>query len=172
MKRLKNTQKGFSLVEMIVYVVILGFLILVLINTLQSVMVTYRHVRIQRAIETSAFTALERMTKEIRNGISVDTSNSTFNNSNGSLTISTKSPTEITKTVHVYIDQGVLKISENGTYVGQLTASSTTVTDFTLIRIIGEETEAIKMSLTLQAGTGAYLKRENFYTTTVMRGTY
>jgi prepilin-type N-terminal cleavage/methylation domain-containing protein len=168
----KSTRKGFSLIEMIVYVVILSFLILVLINTLHSVMVTYRHVRVQRAIETSAFTALERVTKEIRNGISIDTSNSTFNSTNGKLTLSTKSPTEVTKTVALYLDQGVLKISENGTYTGQLTASSTTITDFTLVHITQEETEAIKITLTLQAGSGAYIKREDFYTTAVLRGTY
>jgi type II secretory pathway pseudopilin PulG len=163
---------GFSLVEMLVYIAILTLLVGVLISSLRAIVTTYRHIKVSRTIETSALTALERITREIKNGESITVGSSTFGNASGSITIVGKSPTETSKTTYIYLQNGVLRIDEDGVQKGQLTSSSTVVTNFTLRFINQTISDAVKVELTLQAGQNDYQRQESFYSTAILRGSY
>jgi type II secretory pathway pseudopilin PulG len=172
MKFLTMHKKGFALVEMLVYIVILVLLVGVLISSLRAIVVTYRHIKVTRVIETSALTALELLTREIKNGVSITAGQSSFGTASSSITIEGLDSTEISKTTYIYLSNGVLQLSKNGVSQGQLTSSSTIVTNFTLRFIDQTISDAIKIELTLQAGSAEYQKQETFYSTAVLRGSY
>jgi Tfp pilus assembly protein PilE len=169
---LKKGIKGFSLVEMIVYIAILTLLVGVMLASLRSVVVTYRHIKISRAIETSALTALERITREIKNGQSITLAQSVFGTASSSITIVGKDTLETAKTSYIYLQNGVLKIREGGVEKGQLTSSTTQVTNFTLRLVDQTASDAIKIEMSLQAGAGDFIKNETFYSTAILRGSY
>lgn len=168
--RKKHT--GFSLVEMLVYIAILTLLVGVLISSLRAIVTTYRHIKVSRTIETSALTALERITREIKNGSSITVGSSSFGTASSSITVVGKNASEVSKTTYIYLQSGVLRINEDGTPKGQLTSSSTVVTNFTLNFINQTASDAVKIQLTLQAGQGAYQRQETFYSTAILRGSY
>ncbi len=165
-------KKGFALAEMIVYVTILTLLVGVLVGSLRAVVITYRHTKISRAIETSSLNTLERITREIKNGESITLAQSVFGTATSSLTLVGKDTTEGDKTTYIYVENGVLKIREDGINKGQLTASSTEVTNFTLSLIDQTVSDAVRIQLTLEAGDGEYAKEETFYSTAILRGSY
>lgn len=169
---LKKRKKGFSLVEMMVYISILTLLVGVLVSSLRAIVVTYRHIKVMRTIETSALTTLERITREIKNGESITAAQSVFGTASSSITIVGKNTLEAAKTSYIYVQNGVIKIREDGVEKGQLTSSSTQVTNFTLRLIDQSDSDAVKIEISLQAGTGDFIKNETFYSTAVLRGSY
>lgn len=169
---LKKRKKGFSLVEMMVYISILTPLVGVLVSSLRAIVVTYRHIKVMRTIETSALTTLERITREIKNGESITAAKSVFGTASSSITIVGKNTLEAAKTSYIYVQNGVINIREDGVEKGQLTSSSTQVTNFTLRLIDQSDSDAVKIEISLQAGTGDFIKNETFYSTAVLRGSY
>lgn len=165
-------ERGFALAEMLVYTVILTLLVMVLFASLRAIIVTYRHIKVSRAIETSALTALERVTREIKNGESITLAQSIFDTASSSITVVGRNPSEVSKTSYIYLQNGILKIREDGIEKGQLTSSSTLVTNFTLNLIDQSLSDAVRITITLQAGSGEYVKNESFYSTAVLRGSY
>lgn len=157
---------------MIVYITILAILVGVLSTSLNAILVSYKHIKISRTIETSALTSLERITREIKNGESINSAQSVFGTASSSITIDGKDTLEAAKTSYIYLQNGVIKIRENGIEKGQLTASTTNVTNFTLRLIDQADSDAVKIEMTIQAGTGDFVKNENFYSTAVLRGSY
>jgi type II secretory pathway pseudopilin PulG len=162
-------QKGFSLVEMIVYISILILIVGVLLSSLQAIVTTYRHIKVVRTIESSALTTLERITREIKNGTSVT---GTFGNSSSSMTITGKDTLGNDKTTYIYKQNNIIYLTENSVSKGQLTSSSTQVTNFTLRLIDQTYSDAVKIELTVQAGSGDYQREETFYSTAILRGSY
>jgi Tfp pilus assembly protein PilE len=169
---LLHKRHGFALVEMLVYIVILTLLVGVLISSLRAIMVTYRHIKVSRTIETSALTSLERITREIKNGEAITLGSSVFGTASSSITLVGKSPTEASKTTYIYVENGVVRIREDGVSGGQLTSSSTVVSNFTLNLIDQTTSDAVRIQMTLQGGSGEYQKTETFYSTALLRGSY
>ena len=168
----KNSAKGFSFMEMVIYVTILVFIVVVLISTMLVISKTYKKVSVGRTIETSAVLALDRTTREIKNSNSIDATGSVFDSNPGSITLSGLTATGSPRTVKIYAENNILKIMENGTYRGQLTASNTSVTNFVLKKIDHDSSDAVKIEMTIQSGTGEYQKSENFYATAILKGSY
>ena len=62
-----NLSKGFTLVEMIIYVAFLGILGVLAINATLVMTNAYVNLRVSRDLNQSGVATLERMTREIRN---------------------------------------------------------------------------------------------------------
>ena len=82
-----HTTRGFSLVEMLVYVAILTLTSVVIVDSLVSMISSYRYFRVVSYVESTGVSGMERMTREIRSASSVDTGNSTLLTNPGVLTL-------------------------------------------------------------------------------------
>jgi type II secretory pathway pseudopilin PulG len=165
-KQNQNKKAAFSLVETVIYVSLLAIISVIIINGVFSFTDSYRKLTVLRLLDHSAQTALERMTRDIRQAVSVDTSNSSLGVSPGVLSLNNPG----SQTSKYYVSSGVLKMDENGTYYGPLTASTTTVTGLTFRFISGSVSSAVKIDMTISATDGQTTATKNYHSTVILRG--
>lgn len=156
-------KRGFSLVEMLIYVAILAVMLLLIINTMLSFTGSYRPVAALRLADRSAVSSFDRATREIRlaTAASVDASNATLN----AITL-----TQGATTTRIYVDNGVVKVDVNSVYSGPLTLSGASVTGLTFVLLDSGSSKAVKMDMTVQGTSGQTIVTKNFHTTIVLKG--
>ena len=167
-----SNRRGMSLVEILIYIFTLVILISVVVSSLFSFTRSYRSIQSAQTIERSAMTALERMVREIRDSLSVDSSQSVFNAGDGVLTLGTTDDNGAATTVQFFTSGQRVHVKEAGVDVGALTASSARVTSLIFRLITEPQAKAIKIEMTIESGQGSGYKSKPFYTTVVLRGSY
>lgn len=163
----RNAQAGYSLIEMLIYLAVTILISLAGVETYLSLNTILVRNATERAVNHSAMVALERIGSELRNGLSINTGQSTFGTSPGALTI-----VYGTTTSNFTISGGRLIFTQNGTAVGPLTSSDVTVESFIVNRYVGTTTELVRVSLTLSGHSKAASTTRTYYTSAVLRGTY
>lgn len=166
MHSLNTKRLGFTLVEMVVYAAILGVITVLAVNSTLLMVQAYTNLRVSRDLNAGATTVLERLTREIRGGDSVSTAIT------NQLILNTKDSGGAATTVEFYVESGLIKVREGGVPKGSLMPSSTSVVNFVPQALIGANSEAVKIDLTMSATRGAISKTRTFYTTVVIRGSY
>lgn len=167
-----SRRRGFTLIEMVVYVAILGIIAVLAINSTLAMTSAFTSLRVSRDLNSSATVLFERLTRDIRGAYGIDISQSTFNSSPGRLTLNTKDVGGSNTTVEFYVDNGLIKIREGSVAQGAIMTTSTGVTNFVVRQLSNTNTQAIKIETTLSAKRGNITKTRNFYTTVILRGTY
>ena len=169
MKKDFSKNGGYTLVEMIIYVSILSFISVIVVTMLLSFAGSYRNVSALRLAENSALYGMERMTRDIMFATSVDTGNSTLGTSPGVLTI-VSTMGGVSTTTRFYVDNGILKVDINGTYLGPLTSLGSTVTNLVFRRLSSGVSEAVKSDLTIRGTSGNVSKDKTYHNTIILRG--
>ncbi|MEK7585108.1 MAG: type II secretion system protein [Patescibacteria group bacterium] len=168
------TQRGYTLIEAIIYVAILAMLCVTFISLLFAMTRSYTSFRLAREITDSALIALERMTYEIRRASSIDLAQSTLDTHPGHLTLNTTDENDAPTTIEFYLTaDNILLIEEGG--AGQTASTSAariTVENLVFKQINTTEGEAVKVELTLSNNQGQVSRTEKFYTTAVLRESY
>ena len=154
-------QKGFSLIEMLIYVALISVMFLLIIKTILSFTGSYRQLAANRALEHTAINVLERMTRDIRSASDVSVSG-------GALTV-TQTSNNISTTTQFYLQSGVVKIDVNGTYYGPLSISSAPVTNLTFTVISSSGPKAVKIDMTAQGISGTVTRVKTFHTTIIAK---
>lgn len=167
-KRVAEQRKGFTLVEMLVYVGLMVVVLVALVNMLLSMSKAYGYLKYSKHLQTSAVTSLDRMVRDIRNAVSVNVAQSTLDSSPGVLTINTTTVSGTAQTFKYYISGGAVKVVQDGADLGPLTLPDVTVNSLIFRKIETGISQAIKIELTLTAGT----RTANFYDTAILRGSY
>ena len=162
--------KGFSLAEMLIYIVILTLMLGVIISMLTSMVRTERIADSSKAVENAAIFGLERIVRETRDATSVVAGSSTLNSSPGVLSLSGTDISGNPKTVEFSLQQGVLHIKENGTDKGALTESKAKVTSLIFSLISNTNSKSVRTIMTVESGTSTTYIQKTFYTTTILRG--
>lgn len=179
MSNVKGSQKGFTLVEMIIYVAFFAVLSVLSINATILVMKSFYTLRINQSISQSATTALERMSREIRNAYDIDTLNTTPLTSPGRLTLMTKTDAGALTTAEFYVTAGnQINMKVGGVDKGSLMTKTVTATNlvFRLITTTNASTtisKAVKIEMTLRDSRdtrSGFTKTVKFYDTIVLRG--
>lgn len=170
---LKN-KKGFTLIELVVYIALVALVAIVTTNTiliLNRVVVT---LRLERRLASSAETSLRRMARELNLATDIYAS-STLNFSPGILSLnSLESETDASpKDVMIYVSSGALTLRRSTDPPAALTGSGVTVTNLVFRQILNAATsKAVKVGLTLRAASGKASTTRNYYLTKVLRGSY
>ncbi len=164
--------KGFSLVETVVY---LGLLIVLLVAIIDSTVLlakNYRNVKAVRSIENSAISSMDRMVREIRNAKSIDGAQTTYNSSPGSLKLNTTDTSGTAQTLRFYLSGGKVIMERNGISIGQLTTSNAVVSSLIFRAISTSTSDAIKIEISIESGTTTSYVTKNFYETAILRNSY
>jgi type II secretory pathway pseudopilin PulG len=171
MKISLHSQKkgGFSLIEMLVYVAILAFMLAVIIEVVLSVARSERVMKAVRSVENSAIVSLERISRELREAESVDTTLSTLGSHPGSLVLEGTDGEGNSVTTEFYLSQGRLMLRENGVESGALTETGATVTDLKFHYFSATTSAGVRTEITIESGTSTHYRTEKFYSTSVTR---
>lgn len=170
---MKFLNKGFSLVEAIVYIAVFSIIFLALVTTVLVVNRSYGEIRVERTIDSNALSAYDRLSREIRNASDVDQADSLFNSSPGTLALFIGSGAEqIIR--RFYLSDGAMAVSDNGVFQGHLTAkeASTTSLVFRLIAATSTKAVRIEMNISPISTTTSTTADTKFYGTFVLRSTY
>lgn len=168
----RNDKRGFSLVEMLIYIFLLSLLLIVVVNSMVIIVTSYRNVKSTEVIESSAVTAMDRMETEIRNAKSVDAINSVFNSSGTSSILTLNTSTTTPAKIKFYASGNSLAVDEDGTYSGPLISSNARVKTLAFWSISTSTSAAVRIKLEIESGSGASYKSAIFYDTAVLRGSY
>ncbi len=168
----KNTQKGYSLIEMIIYVSIFAVLSVVVVNSFSVVISSFVESRTNRDLLESGNTVLEKISREIRLASSVDTAGSTLGSSPGVLQLNSVDSSNNARVVKFVFENNTLNIYENNTLTGSLIGNNETITSAIFRKITTSAGTAIKVELTLKDTRGKRQRTENFYDTIILRGDY
>ncbi len=168
---LKN-KKGVSLLEMIVYITILSFLVAVIVSLLSGIMTSEKRFVASKNIQISMVTALDRLTREIRQAESVNVSGSTLNTSPGILSLNTTDDSGTAKTILFSLNGGVMHVVENSVDQGPITERTVQITSLIFNHITASSSNAVRIRMTAESGQGQAYKSETFYSTIVLRGSY
>lgn len=171
-KNIHVLKKGYSLVEMLVYVTLLSLITLMVTQGVLTMTKVFSEFEIVRNIDHSGRSAMERMVYELKAAYNVDTGTSVFNDVNGVLFLDADDDAGGVKEIKIFIDNGQVKIEEDGVDMGYLTSQNVTVDELVFYHLSNTETQAVRMVLTLSATKGLAQKSVTFNTTAVLRGTY
>lgn len=162
-KRLSDSSRGFTLVEMIVYVAILALVSAVSVQLIFSLNDMIAKYRAQQLVFRSATTALERVLYDVRDAESVSSYSYT---SPGSLTLSGGSDTMAYGTV-----SDVLRVTQGGVDLGPLTEDGVVVGELRFYAY-SDVTDMVRVKMTLSATVGKSTVTRTFYAGGVLRGSY
>ncbi len=172
-KYLQQSIAGYSIVETLIYLGLFVLISAVAINALLNVVKIFPDIRSNRDLLDSGYTAMERMTREIRGAVSIDTANSTLGTSPGVLQLNTLDSNGSAKTVKFTTSGNVLKLYENGVLSGNLIGQNTTVSSLTFTQITTTRgTKAVKIAMTLSDSRSRTPLLKDFYDTIILRDTY
>jgi len=158
--------KGFSLVEMLVYVAMLVVVATVSVASLISLSDSFQQQKARQLVVRNAVSVTERMLTDIRVAQDVDQFSSTFQATPGVLTL-VNGPT----TTAYSVVSGVLEVSvENES--SALTDNAVTIDEIIFYLYDNTVTEFVRMQLTLSATAGSVTYTETFNAGAVLRGSY
>lgn len=167
-----NSTKGFSLVEVVMYVSILITILLIVSNSTLLMARAYSGLKISRDINESAVNILERVVRETRVSQSVNISESIFDNDSGVLSVSSMNESDEIESVKFYVENGNLKMMRNLTDLGALNKSNVNVKKMIFRYSDGAVSDLVKIEMELEGMVGGKVKSEVFYDSVVLRGGY
>jgi len=153
---------------MLVYVGVLSLMFLVLLQTVISYIGSYKELLTRRAIQHSALTAMERITREIRAAADI-TPQSVLGTNPGILSL-TKTEGGSTVVTKFYLQNGILVMDSNGVPFGPLMRSNASVSNLVFSGLTTGDTKAVKIDMTIQATVGTVTRSKIFHTTVVLKG--
>lgn len=159
--------RGFTLIEMLVYVAILGMVSGGALTLLFSMGDQINQGRVERLMTNTAYTALERMLHEIRAADLVDIYYSTLESSPGVLTL-----TQSASSTEFSVSSSTLFFAVDSVNQGPLTSEKVSVDDLRFYHYDNGVTELVRIGLTLTAEVGDVTLTRDFEAATVLRGSY
>ena len=163
--------RGYSLLEVIMYVVILGALLVLTVNILMVMLRSFAGFQLIRELNQSAIVSLDRWSRAVHEATSVDAINSVLGTHPGHLILNTTAVDGSPATLEFFLNNQTMMIKAGG-----VTASSTSqqgaLSTLVFRQINTPHSQAVRVELTLEARR-AGLRRTGVYTTTaILRGSY
>ncbi len=107
------SRRGFSAIEMVIYVAILGMVSIFVVNTILIIIKSFNGFRASSDLNTNGEIAMERMVREIRLADDVDSAISVFDINPGHLILNTIDPnTELATTIEFFASTTALMMKE------------------------------------------------------------
>jgi type II secretory pathway pseudopilin PulG len=165
----KSLQRGYSLVESVIYIGILAAMMGVVFHMLVGIAHSREKVNAAQRVTASAITSLDRLTRELKSARRINTASSTLGVHPGKLVLESNFDDGTARVVEFSLVSGVLYLKENGIDQGPLTQNNARVTTLIFTRSSISTNESVRVEIRLESGTSTTYKSERFYTTAVLR---
>lgn len=176
LKQQIKIKKGMTLIELTVYVGILGVIAVFTSNFLIQIVTTYQRSRVEREVITNARLLLETVTKSIAYAQETYPQASNFNANLGQLSLITtiQPPTEhTTKYIDFWIDSGRAFIRMEGEVSTPLSSPAVAISQFRFEHIYqGLGRESVKFTLRVDSANARFPSSITLNSTTALRGNY
>jgi prepilin-type N-terminal cleavage/methylation domain-containing protein len=140
---------GFTLIELIIYVVLIGIVSTVFVSFAFNVIGSGEKARVNQELQQNARFALDRVLQEIRSATAVNTGGSTFAANPGVLSLSTSSV--LNNPTIFDVSGNVLRIKLGATTAVPLTDSKYQVIDFTVENLsVSNRTSNLRVTLSMR----------------------
>lgn len=169
MNKTNHTSKGFSILEMVVYIAILVLMLGVIMNVTVSVVRSHRAIKASKNVENSAIISLERITREVRQADSINILSSTFNSSPGRLVLDGVDINDNPRTVEFYLDSNAIFLKENGVNLGPLSQPEARVESLIFSLYSDYDSMGVRIEAIIESGTSTYYRSNNFYSSATIR---
>lgn len=153
---------------MVIYIAILVFMLVIIIQVIFSVAKANRVVKSARTVELSAVAVFERISREVRKAEAIDTASSVWDVSPGTLSLDGGEGASA-YSLEFYLTDGRVRVRQNGIEVGALTQASSTVTSLVFERFSATSTEGVRVQMTVESGTSTAYRSESFLFSTLLR---
>lgn len=167
---------GMTLIEILVYVALLGMIAVFVSNSLIYLANTYQQARAEREVVSNARLAMETVERTVAQATSVYPPTSRFNQDLGQLSLATTVGTDAnhaTAYADFYVDNGRLYSRPEGQGEIPISAASVKVNRFYLERIMqGLGREAVKVTLQVSYARAHSSSTITLNSTTALRGNY
>lgn len=170
MKIYKQKQKGFSIVEIIIYLAIFTMVSILVINSFITVTKSFEITRTNRDLLESGINSMERLSREIRQANSIDLANS--NLAGGVLQLNSTDDLSNPLTIKFIKESFLLNLYQDSLLSGNLLGQNIEIDSLVFRRIVTTEGEAIKIEMTIHDSNSDINKSVNFYNTIILRGGY
>lgn len=174
MKFTNRKNKGFTLIELLIYVAVLAIVSVLVMGTIVMTMRAFNRIKVARAIDDSAKSAMERMVNEIRYASNIDLGQSTLGAHPGKLVLDSVDRTSgATTTIEFSLGGDLLRIKEGSSDYQDIVSSGVQVTNLVFRNIAASSTsKAVKIEMSVKATKGSYERISNFYDTVILRQSY
>lgn len=164
----KRSHCGYTLIEMVAYVALIGGMVVLSINAITSVYRVFGVLRIEQKLSLNGDAAMETMIRDVRAASLVDRAASVLGSHPGILDIGNKTFSISGAQLQVQDDGGVNP--------RKLTASDIRITNLTFYHATSTSTDApseiVTIRMTLEAGKGFFERSKEYFGSAVLRGSY
>ena len=168
--------RGISLIEIIVYVGLLGMLAVFVSNSLIQIAGAYQRVQSEREVLANARTALSRVTSSAAAAREIYAPTSKFNSDAGQISFVTTAgatPGHVTAYLDFWLDNGVIFSRSEGGATSAVTAASVRIKKLRFERIVqGLGREAVKITVVADAANQRFPASITLNATAALRGNY
>lgn len=173
----QKDNRGFTLVEMIIYLAIMTVITLALVQSLVVVFNSNSTSFADSNLRNSAYSAMEYMIREIRGAQSIDMVNSVlYPSSSGILQLNLVDGSGNPYVVKFSTSSAsALNFSQGSTtasFVGPVTLNGTKVTSLIFTPINTGNSQAVRIQMNLSASANGMTKTNWFYDTVILRDSY
>jgi prepilin-type N-terminal cleavage/methylation domain-containing protein len=167
----RNTQniRGFSLIEMVVYISILSIVTAGLIVAIVSILSTFAHLKGYEEMAHTGTTVLERISRESRRAHTVDTGGSTFGVHPGVLSLGTTDLSNNPSTIIFSLSGGKVMVQQ-GTLNAPLSTGDVVISNLVFTPVFGTNTTGINIDLTVEKNIKGATSTKQFRTFVVLDG--
>jgi prepilin-type N-terminal cleavage/methylation domain-containing protein len=171
MKYLRTT-KGFSLIEIIIYVALFSVLAGVVINSFVVVVGSFSETKTNRDLQESGATTMERISREIRQAKAIVVGNSSLSTTPGAIELSVTDSLGTSHIVKFIMENNAINMYQDGTFSANLLGQNIIPTSLIFRYITTNTGSAIKVEMVIQDNRGKGHRAVNFYDTIILRGDY
>lgn len=163
----KNSNKGFTLVEMMIYVALMALIVIVIVQSLTVVLKSNRESFAEVNIRNSGYGAMEGIIREIYSSESIDQASSgvlQMRQNNGTNIV--KFATSSDSTINFFEGSSTLNL------IGPLTQRDVWVKSLFFTPINTGKSLAVRIQMELETTIEGKTKSEWFNSTAILRGSY
>ena len=165
-------KRGFTLVELIVYVSVLAALLLMFSNSLLAIGRSYGQLKVIRDLDSAATVSMERITREIRSSSAVDLEQSILGTIPGTLVLDQIDVGGNTATIKLNVVDSAVHLWSDDVDEGSLLPMGVTVTKLLFYFIDTGMSKGVKVEMQLGKRIGQVTRTANYYSTIILRGSY
>ena len=163
-------QKGFSLVETVIYIGLMSAILLSLIYIISSASGTYYLLRNSRNIERSAINIMDTFNVQTDTATKIDLNNTKFDSATGSIALISYDDVGNSTTTKIYLSGNNLMLSQNNNVLGPINLSDVRVTKFVVRNFSTSTINGFKIEMNIDnASSSVQYMSENFYNSYILR---